>query len=1741
MNVWMKRTLGVAALLAGLNCAHAKELVGAAFKHRAGIQSLAASGQPEVYRCKTESETNSYSCLNTPLASPFDASGFDYAVGGHITFDGAVAVYNMRYSLPDGTIYNERFTLIPQSASFCAGGYRSGQGTTFDCFYGGVFDVIFVRRRVGQWKIELLADDVVQWTAYSNVKAAEIRKISGDGSTAPLGEALRTKPTFSLYHFDNTLIDISESSTGTATDIVNFTITGPRKATGMMVSSPVYPDNATSAPLAVTLGDKLGTYTVKGTVTGATMPSPFTFTAVGREEAPDNSDEEEGNGDEPCSAKVGDPITIGLGNSFQQEADYPRTGLSILEFSRSYNAFGSKSRLMGNYWTTTFDRFVTVPTAAGQPAKIRRPDGRTITFNDVSGIYTARAYFEGILIKTGSGWKYTDESQAVELFDTSGRLLSMADRVGRNVTMTYDATTGNLTKATANTGEFLTFIYNSYKQVVSATDIGGRVWTYKYDGYSNLTQVARPFGSVRNYYYKDPLSPFLMTSYWDNGREVFWNYDDQGRVVSNYFLGGHYVPDGLKRVDISYLPNGNRAVTDSLGRVTTYQTQLANGRGFVNGVVGSGFASCGFADSQLAYDADMNITSRTQFGKRTEYGNFDSKGQSGFVIEAAGTVSARRTDFSYDSRFVGYPTVVTSPSVAPGQLKTVAMGYDSAGNLLSKSISGFRPDGTAISRAVTYEYAGPFGQLTRIDGPRADVADITTLDYDATSKRLIRVTNADGVVLRNNLTYATNGQLTSEDRPNGLKLTYTYVAGTNLIATLAEAQGSVTRTTTWTYTGGRQVNSITYRDGINTDLIVGFYYDLAGDLLGITNPNPGNTEGGLGISFTRDTEGNPTGELTFATGFTPARYQVDRIFDAYNRVDKLINFTGTIDYDYHPDGTLRQVTDGKQQVTTYEFDDFRRMTRAIEPEQRVTSYAYDVQDTLVKVTDPNLGVTNYVVDDLGNLLQLQSPDTGMTQYSFDGAGNAVAVTDAKGQSTTRTYSPGNRMMAVDRPGIAEDEIYTYDNCLNGMGMLCQVASGNGEFVAYEYDGFGRPGKVSTRNGSVAYSYDAKSNVTAITYPSGRRATYTYNTGGQVTKVALTDGLRQYTLASNFKNMPMGPAQSWTYGNGLVESRQFNSQFLPTSLGVAGKFAVTYPSYDMNANIAQMVVDGQAQNYEYDGLDRLTAASGGFGIRNYSYDPVGNRLSTTADGITTTSTYQSQSNRLTRDSNWTYVLDPNGNQIQKTDSASLGNAYDFTAQNQLENVSSLTDPTGSIATYLYNALGQRTFKSLNGQERRFVYGVDGKLLAESLVDGTIVEEYVYLNGQPLALLGTLYTPQTPPAVDAIVDDVAAGGPWTVKKSQSAYGGSYQALTIADPYWDEISWNWTPTVAGFYDVWTWWMRRAGDGDRTFYSVDGGYQIGVVSHASQTLGTWAYLGRFHLTPGRVALTLPESLNSPNYGSPSGRSLAADAARFKLFEQDTGQEGHFNYVLTDHLGTPLAVTDWNKQIVWKATYDPFGAATVNSDPDGNGQPFTLNLRFPGQYYDVESGLYYNYFRDYDPATGRYLQPDPIGLAGGISTYGYVGGNPLGNVDSLGLFTVTAFPYAMGGNGLETRYQIDFDPISTKDIPGLGGKLRKPFDWIERVNNALKPRHSGPIHPLKDSIKCGLLDAKLDDEYGDIAGKRLTQGEAERILNAMYLAHPEMRKLYPLPSKMLEEAAAKAKSNPFWKLNQQVFGGSGE
>ena len=108
--------------------------------------------------------------------------------------------------------------------------------------------------------------------------------------------------------------------------------------------------------------------------------------------------------------------------------------------------------------------------------------------------------------------------------------------------------------------------------------------------------------------------------------------------------------------------------------------------------------------------------------------------------------------------------------------------------------------------------------------------------------------------------------------------------------------------------------------------------------------------------------------------------------------------------------------------------------------------------------------------------------------------------------------------------------------------------------------------------------------------------------------------------------------------------------------------------------------------------------------------------------------------------------------------------------------------------------------------------------------------------------------------------------------------------------------------------------------------------------------------------------------------------------------------YVHSDHLGTPRIAFDAAKRVVWRWESDAFGTTLPLQDPDNDGKATVINLRFPGQYYDAETKLHYNWNRYYDPQLGRYISSDPIGLDGGLNTFGYVGQSPLMGIDPDGL-----------------------------------------------------------------------------------------------------------------------------------------------
>jgi len=188
--------------------------------------------------------------------------------------------------------------------------------------------------------------------------------------------------------------------------------------------------------------------------------------------------------------------------------------------------------------------------------------------------------------------------------------------------------------------------------------------------------------------------------------------------------------------------------------------------------------------------------------------------------------------------------------------------------------------------------------------------------------------------------------------------------------------------------------------------------------------------------------------------------------------------------------------------------------------------------------------------------------------------------------------------------------------------------------------------------------------------------------------------------------------------------------------------------------------------------------------------------------------------------------------------------------------------------------------------------------------------------------------------------------------------------------------------------------------------------------------------------------------------------------FSGSTITSDTFVYLHADQLNTPRLATDSGGDVVWRWDSDAFGVGDADLDPDSDTNEVNVRLRFPGQYFDEETGLHYNYFRDYDPVIGRYVESDPIGLGDGVNTFAYVYGNPVIFVDETGEFgplgfaigVVFDFTLQMATNGWQLKC-VDWGDVAIAGAVGLvspgwmgsGARAFRQFDRAHRIQSRLE------------------------------------------------------------------------------------------
>jgi RHS repeat-associated protein len=447
-------------------------------------------------------------------------------------------------------------------------------------------------------------------------------------------------------------------------------------------------------------------------------------------------------------------------------------------------------------------------------------------------------------------------------------------------------------------------------------------------------------------------------------------------------------------------------------------------------------------------------------------------------------------------------------------------------------------------------------------------------------------------------------------------------------------------------------------------------------------------------------------------------------------------------------------------------------------------------------------------------------------------------------------------------------------------------------------------------------------------------------------------------------------------------------------------------------------------FNYDTLNRLTTGEGGFGVREYDYDLNGNRLRLDDGGITDYQ-YSVSTNRLLSKTGWQYTTDGNGSVTGKIDSAGEGSIYKYNSHNRMTMASARTIKPAKgknkqpvvtdtvVGTYTYNALGQQASKNAEGVTTKFLYGMEGALLAETDVAGEPRREYIFLNNELLAVLNHKASSSTEPA-NVIVDNVAMTPGWIVKTSNKDYGSDY--LYSEGGSGDTV--RWIPMLGpGDYEVYVWYVRNRKYSDSVPYTVShDGHNETVTVDQSTGGGGWLLIGGYYFNgDGSEYVEVSDA---------TGKTTA-DAVRFvKTRGGPASTATTLSYVHNDHLGTPQVMTDETGNEVWRAVYDPFGKATVDL-----ASTVDMNVRFPGQYYDSETGCHYNYFRYYCPDIGRYITADKLDAMGRTNDPQLA---MLGFVD-IGWFEFNGKRYYDTESGASTRLNHPY-----------GYANQNPLNWID-------------------------------------------------------------------------------------------------
>ncbi len=1088
-----------------------------------------------------------------------------------------------------------------------------------------------------------------------------------------------------------------------------------------------------------------------------------------------------------CSLE-GNPVNPATGGKFLSEDDYLVLSEGLpLAFNRTYNSSSllmvapsmflsglqtaPRRGVLGNGWRHNYERSLEFDNSnvqegvfgIGSVIRVIRPQGGAVSFTKTSNGFTGEPDSAHVLSVAGVGqaavYSFFDaDTNQTEFFDFSGRLIQISALGGWKQTFQYSNISTPANRAPAVgllltvidlSGRRLELYYDAESRLTKLVDPSGKTIAYSYDDLGNLSKVTYQDLSERGYRYGEaenidaiqddngnlipPDLPYVLTGIVDEDgqRYATYRYRSDGKAISTEHAGG------AQRYQFSYNSDGTVSITQPLGGVRVRSYAIKQGNKLPAGVdkscAAEGGGSIDFA--KVTYDGVGNAVERQDFrGYRNSYAyntrNLEVTRLEGLSSGGATLPETRKFTTEWDSQW-SKPTKVAEPL----RLKTYV--YDATGNLKtyaeqattdSSGAQAFSAPlvGTARVWSMTYESGG---QLKTVDGPRTDIADITTHTYYSLTdtdlgKRgnLASTKNALGQEVQFT-SYNAHGQPTTIVDANGVATSLQYDDRQRLKQATVGGE-----TTTFDYYSTGLLKRVTLPDASYIEN----NYDAAHRLIGVRD-NFGNYQ-----SFVLDSAGNKTQETVRNNDGNLVR-QIKRVYNAYSRLEKDVGSNNDVraSYGYDLQGNVSSVTSpfgAGTRVVSNTYDALGRISVVTDQGLQTVKLLYDALNQVVSYTDPRLLVTTYSIDGLGNQTQLNSPDAGNTLSHFDGAGNEIDRSDAKGQKLVFSYDALNRLIKVSYPDGASDN-YVWDQGNNGKGRLTRIEkidSGNNVQFAEDrgYDALGRMvSDVRFINGityTTQYRY-SNGRLAGITYPSGKKIDYTLNALGQVTDVKLTVGTLVTSLASSIVYHPFGGVKQLTNGAGQVLTWGEDSDGRPNSYVLDGKtWQVAYDNAS-RISIQQNLTDSsQVANFSYDGSDRLLKAILPSVTYGYTYDNVGNRLTQNNGSLNKTYTLGASSNRLlgiTGSPSRSFTYDANGS-VEQDGVATY--VYDSRGRRKSAIVG------GATTNYLIDPMGFRARKS-GLEDVVFTYDLSGRLLSESDPTGVIRKEYIWVANQLLAIV------------------------------------------------------------------------------------------------------------------------------------------------------------------------------------------------------------------------------------------------------------------------------------------------------------------------------------------------------------------------------------------------------------------------